>query len=88
MRNHSSSHPGFSLKSITLAIAVFAGGCIVLLWSWNTLAGDLFNLPHATFKHALAFGLVLLVAGLWRGFAARIAGRPARHAVDHPEAAS
>ena len=28
---------------------------IGLVWSWNTIGVDLFGLPSATFRHALAF---------------------------------
>ncbi len=60
-------------KTTLLAIAVFVAGSILLLWSWNTLAADLFQLPEARFKHAVAFGLLIAGAFLFRVFVARFA---------------
>ena len=56
-----------------IAITIFIAGSIILLWSWNTLAVDLFQLPEARFKHAVAFGLLIAGAFLFRFFVARIA---------------
>jgi hypothetical protein len=41
-----------------MLVALFAG-----LWSWNTLA-ELFNAPHAQFRHVIAT-LVLLLSLRW-----------------------
>ena len=62
-----------AVKTTIVAIAVFLGGSILLLWSWNTLAVDLFQLPEARFKHAVAFGGLIAAASMFRFFVARIA---------------
>ena len=60
-------------KTAFVAIAIFLAGNILLLWSWNTLAVDLFQLPEARFKHAVAFGVLIAAASMFRICVARIA---------------
>ncbi|MBV1904129.1 MAG: hypothetical protein KUG58_10910 [Marinosulfonomonas sp.] len=43
-------------------IAVFFGG-VAILWSWNTIAVDLFAQPEMEFRHAVAVELLLIAAG-------------------------
>jgi low temperature requirement protein LtrA len=43
-----------SLISILKTAFVIFALSILLLWSWNSLLVDLFDLPTARFKHALA----------------------------------
>ena len=62
-----------AVKTIIVANAIFMAGSILLLWSWNTLAVDLFELPEARFKHAVAFGVLIAAAFMFRFFVARIA---------------
>jgi len=45
-------------RVVLLALVLLAG-----LWSWNTLA-ELFNAPHAQFRHMVA-ALVLLLSLRW-----------------------
>lgn len=66
-------------KAALVAIAVFMAGSMLLLWSWNTLAVDLFQLPEARFKHAVAFGLLIAGGFLLRVFVARLAVGDAPH---------
>ena len=50
-------------KQIALAIGAFCLASVIVIWSWNTLAVDLFGLSHMQFKHAVA---VVLLLGLVR----------------------
>ena len=50
-------------KHYLSAIGLFLLLTIIGLWSWNTLA-ELFDLPYAHYKHALA-AFVLLVILKW-----------------------
>ncbi len=56
-----------------VAIAIFIVGSTLLLWSWNTLATDLFQLPEARFKHAVAFWGLIAASLMLRSFVARFA---------------
>ena len=56
-QQHHSARPA---RTLVLTIGTIVCGALILLWSWNTLATDLFNLPAAQFKHALALELCLL----------------------------
>lgn len=79
MNKHHRRRSHDTAKRTLLTIAVFTVGSILLLWSWNTLAVDLFQLPEARFRHAVAFaGLITggfllprFVAGIVRGGAPR-----------------
>jgi hypothetical protein len=73
MSEHQRRRTHGAAKTTLVAIAVFVGGSILLLWSWNTLAADLLQLPEAGFKHAVAFGLWIAGAFLFRVFVARFA---------------
>ena len=75
---HQRRKHGLAMATI-IAIAIFISGSILLLWSWNTLAADLFQLPEARFKHAVAFGLLIAGAFLFRVFVARFAVRDSPH---------
>jgi len=44
-------------------IAVLCGG-VAILWSWNTIAVDMFAHPAMEFRHAFAVELGLITAGL------------------------
>jgi hypothetical protein len=49
------------LQRLTLAVGYWLLASALLLWSWNTLV-DLFGMPGAEFRHALAaIALVLLL---------------------------
>lgn len=48
------------LRRILRSLGTIIAGALLLLWAWNTLATDLFNLPAVQFKHALALELGLL----------------------------
>lgn len=50
---------------------LFAGG-VLLLWSWNTVAVDLFDAPAAQFKHALALELFIAAIVMTVGTALRL----------------
>jgi len=62
-----------AVKTTIIAIALFLVGSILLLWSWNTLAVELFQLPEARFKHAVAVGTLVAVAFMIRTFGTRFA---------------
>jgi len=61
-------------KHYLLVIGIYLLATIFGLWSWNTLS-ELYNLPHAQYKHALAvfFLLLMLKWGLSPG--GRLLGR-------------
>jgi hypothetical protein len=51
-------------KKYAYVVGLFLLASIVGLWSWNTLA-ELFNGPHAQYKHAVAaMGLLLMTKGI------------------------
>lgn len=58
-------------RRIAVCAALFLLGAVALLWGWNTVAADLFALPEARFKHAIAVeaavaALVALTVGVAR----------------------
>jgi hypothetical protein len=54
---------------------------VAVLWSWNTVAVDLFAAPSMTYRHALALLLLAMVLGATAAWAFRIAcPRPRRAA--------
>lgn len=53
-------HSARPARTILLTIGSIVAGAMIFLYSWNTLATDLFNLPAIQFKHALALELCLL----------------------------
>jgi len=85
MNSFDYEHSRFNWKSITLAVVVFFLGCVALLWSWNTLATDLFDLPEARFKHAVAAGLLMMILGVFHSFATRNSSHRVSHDNQHGE---
>ena len=73
MSEHHKRQTHGAVKTTIVAIAIFIAGSLMLLWSWNTLAVDLFQLPDAHFRHAVAFGGLIAAAFMLRLFVARIA---------------
>lgn len=57
-QRHYSDRPA---RAILFTMGLIVGGTLLLLWSWNTLATDLFSLPAAQFKHVLGLEVCLLV---------------------------
>lgn len=67
MSENHQNHTRGKAKSIIIGIAVLLTASTLLLWSWNTLAVDLFQLPEAQFKHAVAaLGALMAVAFVFR----------------------
>jgi hypothetical protein len=59
MINHHRRRISGTVKKIVGTATLFLATSILLLWAWNTLAVDLFQMPVARFKHAAALcGLV------------------------------
>ncbi|MFY0681176.1 MAG: hypothetical protein JXR13_11420 [Thalassovita sp.] len=50
-------------RTIMKSLLVIIVGGVAILWSWNTLAVDLFGLPEMAFRHALASVLLLVAIG-------------------------
>ncbi len=48
------------LKRATYAFGGFLLMAVAIIWSWNTLATDIFGLAEIQFKHAIAMGLGLV----------------------------
>lgn len=57
----------------TAAAASLFIGAIVILWSWNTIAVDLFDAPNLAFRHAVALELAIAVIAASIGFVIRLA---------------
>ncbi|MFT6607924.1 MAG: hypothetical protein ACJA2X_003142 [Halocynthiibacter sp.] len=53
---------GHGRTIIMSLIAIVVGG-VAILWSWSTLAVDLFGLPEMAFRHAFASVLLLVATG-------------------------
>ena len=64
MTKHHQRNAYGTLKAVLVAIIIFMVISISLLWSWNTLAVDLFQLPEARFKHALSLTIPITIAFL------------------------
>lgn len=79
MIEHLQRHGHGVARTSAIIVSVFLIGSIALLWSWNTLAVDLFQLPKAQFKHAVAFALLITGAFALRLFVVRFSeGRTRR----------
>jgi hypothetical protein len=59
------------------ALLALAATGIAILWSWNTLAAELFGLAPMEFRHALAAALLVVATGALFGLRGRF-GRPPR----------
>jgi hypothetical protein len=64
-------------KTVGWATLAVIAAAIAILWSWNTLAVDLFALPQMQFRHALAVIVLAGLLGTVISFGAR--HRPGRH---------
>lgn len=58
---HHTTRPRRPGKAIMIAGVFLIAGALLLHWSWNTLATELFTMPDIQFKHAVALELFLLV---------------------------
>ena len=73
MMNRTLEHKGHSFGKAAIMIAIIlAVGSTVVLWSWNTLAVDLFEASAIKYKHALAFELLVATLSLSVGLAFRL----------------
>lgn len=61
-------------KPIAIALLAFVVCTIAILWSWNTIAVDLFSMPEMNFKHAVAAELLIFSVD----FLLRLALSPSR----------
>jgi uncharacterized membrane protein YwzB len=52
----------YLFRQAAIAVGVFLLLIVVGLWSWNTLS-ELFNFPHAQYRHAVAAMILLLITG-------------------------
>lgn len=68
MNGHDYKGHGRTLAFVVLGIAV---GGIAILWSWNTLAVELFHQPEMAWRHAIAAVLLILTTGALLGLAGR-----------------
>ena len=83
MSKHHQKRAYGAIKTILATVAIFTAMSVLLLWSWNTLAVDLFQLPEARFKHAVAFGLLIAGGFLFRIFTARFTTDSSLHSGRH-----
>lgn len=63
---------GYGRIAVMSLIALFFCG-VAILWSWNTLAVDLFGQPALEFRHAVAAEFLLIAAGSLFGLSRVIA---------------
>jgi hypothetical protein len=61
-------------RTIVMSLIAIVLGGVAILWSWNTLAVDLFGLPEMTFRHAVAAVLLLVAAGSLAGLPSLFSG--------------
>ncbi len=66
-------------RILLVGTAIVLIGGIAMMWSWNTLAVDLFQLPAVKFRHAIAAELLLISLGAGLGIGARIPGGNRQH---------
>jgi hypothetical protein len=64
-------------KTAGWAVLALIAASVAVLWSWNTLAGDLFALPEMQFRHAFALVLLIGILGTVFSFASRRRGHAA-----------
>lgn len=50
-------------RQVVLGALVFLIAAVGILWSYNTLAADLFGLARMEFRHAIAAEILLIAAG-------------------------
>ena len=75
---HISNRPGGAILFIP---GMFMGVAILLLWSWNTMAVDLFKMPTAQFEHALALEFFLLAGFLIHQMSGKLLGFNQAHRI-------
>jgi len=58
----------YRLRNVLISVVTIFGFCVLVLFSWNSFAPDLFQLPEMKFKQAVGLvvftGSVLLLARL------------------------
>ena len=59
MTDHANRYTGRHGTTAIIVIAVMIVGGVLLLWSWNTIAVEMFDAPSMRFKHALAVEFTL-----------------------------
>jgi hypothetical protein len=50
-------------RTIVMPLIAIVFGGIAILWSWNTVAVDLFGQQEMAFRHAFAVALLLIASG-------------------------
>jgi len=55
-------------------VAGIVAAAVVILWSWNAVAAELFAAPTITFRHAIAIELGLAIVGATIGLFSRLVG--------------
>jgi hypothetical protein len=50
-------------RTIVMSLIAIVFGGIAILWSWNTVAVDLFGQPEMALRHAIAVELLLIASG-------------------------
>ena len=76
MHEHTNIRWCHGAKATLFVVAALLVGGVLILWSWNTFAGDLFQAPDMKFRHALAAEILIgvvaaIVALLTRVFRSR-----------------
>ncbi len=65
--------------AILVAIGVLFVSGVLILWSWNTFAVDLFQAPKMQFRHALAIELLAASIAAIFGLTLRLSSGHTRH---------
>jgi len=66
-------------RSIVAAVALLFAGAFVVVWSWNSIAVDLFAAPAIDFRHAVAAELTIAVFAAVIGLGIRLSTGLRRH---------
>lgn len=79
MHEHTNRHWHHGAKASLFVVAALLVGGILILWSWNTFAGDLFQAPDMKFRHALAAETLIGVVAAIVALSARVFRSHAGH---------
>ncbi len=79
MPEHHDRRWRYIAKAAPVLIAVLILGGILIHWSWNTVAGDLFQAPGMKFRHAVAAEVLIGVVAAIGALSARVFSRSRGH---------
>ena len=74
IEQHQARWRRYGVAAIAIVATFFVGG-VLIHWSWNTVAHDLFQAPVMKFRHAIAVEILVAVLAGISTFASRMANR-------------